>query len=499
MIDAFEIPELNTSEGHLLVDRLLEATVDAALLVDRELRTLYLTAGFTELTGQKFSDCQGKHISALKIGDYGPVEAVLASGTRRMGVTMQIGGQLLLTNIIPVKWENQVTGAVVMVLFRSMAVLKRAIIEQERMYPREAPATRQEGYSFGDYIGDSPMILTLIEQCHRIAHSSHPVLLMGETGVGKEILAGGIYQEYSGGKDIPFIKINCSAIPKDLLESELFGHEKGAFTGAASTKKGKFELAAGGVLLLDEIGEMDLSLQSKLLRVLEEREFERIGGTRTIPLTAKIIASTNENLKQMAANRQFRMDLYYRLSVFEINIPPLRAHKQDLPKLIEHFQKLDHLDLEFTPDARDMMFHYNWPGNVRELRNVLTRLHFLYPNTVIDQQHIYSATGEMFHLVQLEDYHSGEEMPPPTQAQTHYDKEGNLLSAEMPSTPAPSPSPAAATPASAQEPILTLSQMEEKHIRSTLAAVGQNYSEAARLLGISRSTLYGKVKKYGIA
>jgi DNA-binding NtrC family response regulator len=197
----------------------------------------------------------------------------------------------------------------------------------------------------------------------------------------------------------------------------------------------------------------------------------------------------------MAASRQFRMDLYYRLSVFEINIPPLRAHKQDIPKLIDHFQKIDHLELEFTSEARNMMFHYNWPGNVRELRNVLTRLHFLYPNTVIDQQHIYSATGEMFHLVQLEDYHSGEEMPPPTQAQTHYDREGNCLGTEASIVP---PAPASNI-APAQEPILTLSQLEEKHIRSTLAAVGQNYSEAARLLGISRSTLYGKVKKYGIA
>lgn len=382
MTDAFEIPALDTADGHILVDRLLEAAVDAALLVDQNMDILYLTEGFTTLTGQHQKDYVGKPASALKIGDTAPIQAVLSSGVRRMGVTMQIGGQLLLTNIIPVKWEGQVTGAVVMVLFRSMAVLKRAISEQERMYPGELPSTRQEGYSFGDYIGDSPLILTLIEQCHRIAHSPHPVLLMGETGVGKEILAGGIYQEYSGGKNLPFIKINCSAIPKDLLESELFGHEKGAFTGAAAMKKGKFELAAGGVLLLDEIGEMDLSLQSKLLRVLEEREFERIGGTRTIPLTAKIIASTNENLKQMAASKQFRMDLYYRLSVFEISIPPLRAHKQDIPKLVEHFQRLDGLELEFTQEARDMMFHYNWPGNVRELRNVIERAVIMSGETV---------------------------------------------------------------------------------------------------------------------
>lgn len=185
------------------------------------------------------------------------------------------------------------------------------------------------------------------------------------------------------------------------------------------------------------------------------------------------------------------MDLYYRLSVFEINIPPLRAHKQDIPKLIDHFQRLDHLDLEFTQDARDMIFHYNWPGNVRELRNILTRLHFLYPNTVIDQQHIYNATGEMFHLVQLEDYHSGDEMPPPTQAQAHYDQEGNLLTASAPSM---IPSSTAST----QEDLPTLAQLEEIYIRAVLSS-GKSLSEAARILGISRSTLYGKLKKYGIS
>lgn len=493
MTDAFEIPTLDTQDGHLLVDRLLEASVDAALLVDKDMNIIYLTEGFSTLTGQHQKDYEGKSATTLKIGDISPIQAVLDSGIRHMGVTMEIGGQQLLTNIIPVKWDKAVTGAVMMVLFRSMAVLKRAISEQERMFPATAPTARQEGYSFADFIGDSPAILTIIEQCYRIAHSPHPVLLIGETGVGKEILAGGIYQEYSGGKDLPFIKINCSAIPRDLLESELFGHEKGAFTGAASMKKGKFELAAGGVLLLDEIGEMDLSLQSKLLRVLEEREFERIGGTRTIPLTAKIIASTNENLKQMAANKQFRLDLYYRLSVFEISIPPLRAHKQDIPKLIEHFQRLDSLDLEFTQDARDMIFHYNWPGNVRELRNVLTRLHFLYPNTVIDQQHIYNATGEMFHLVQLEDYHGGEDMPPPTQDQVHYDRDGNLVSVDKLSSPA---APAASRKDTAP---LSLSQLEASHIRTVLESVGGNYSEAARILGISRSTLYGKTKKYHLS
>jgi len=487
MTEAFHIPKLKEDDGRLLVNNLLEATVDAAALLDQELRVVYLTQGFTALTGQSQAEYKGRPAEDLKVGDLSHVRQVLSTGQRRMGTTMQIGGQNLMVNLVPVIWEGEVTGVVLLIPFRSMAVLKRAIEEQERLYPTAPPkaGVRKEIYSFSDYIGDSPEILTLIEQCHRIAHSPHPVLLVGETGVGKEVLSGGIYREYCGGRNLPYIRINCSAIPRELLESELFGHEKGAFTGANAMQKGKFELAAGGVLLLDEIGEMDLSLQSKLLRVLEEREFERIGGTRVIPLTAKIIASTNENLKQKAAEKRFRMDLYYRLNTFEINIPPLRTHKQDIPKLIDHFQRLDQLSLEFTPDAMNMLFHYSWPGNVRELRNVLNRLHFLYPNTVIDQKHIYDATGEMFHLVKLEEYRSiNDPLPPPTMAQQRYDAEGNLTECL--------PEPQTATGVS------SLQETERQQLLLALAAADGNYTKAARMLGISRSTLYDKLKKHGI-
>lgn len=494
MTEAFHIPKLKNDDGRFLVNNLLEATVDAAALLDKELKVVYLTRGFTELTGQSQKDYKGRPAEELKLGELQHVRHVLNSGQRRMGITMPIGGQNLMVNLVPVIWEGEVTGVVLLIPFRSMAVLKRAIEEQERLYPTAAlPATpKPRGvYSFSDYIGDSPEILTLIEQCHRIAHSPHPVLLVGETGVGKEVLSGGIYREYCGGRNLPYVRINCSAIPRELLESELFGHEKGAFTGANSVQKGKFEQAAGGVLLLDEIGEMDLSLQSKLLRVLEEREFERIGGTRVIPLTAKIIASTNENLKQMAAEKRFRMDLYYRLNIFEINVPPLRAHKRDIPKLIDHFQRQDNLQLEFTEDAMNMLFHYSWPGNVRELRNVLNRLYFLYPNTVIDQKHIYDATGEMFHLVKLEEYRSiNDPMPPPTMAVARYDGEGNVIQQErIPEAPAEPTEPRG---------IKTLQEMEREQIHLALQRTGSNCSKAAKALGISRSTLYDKLKKYEI-
>ena len=194
----------------------------------------------------------------------------------------------------------------------------------------------------------------------------------------------------------------------------------------------------------------------------------------------------------MAAKKQFRMDLYYRLNTFEINIPPLRARKQDIPKLIEHFMRQDHLQLEFTRDARDMMFHYNWPGNVRELRNVLNRLYFLYPNTVIDQKHIYDATGEMFHLVELKEYRSVDDpMPEPTRKQVHYDNQGNQVTAvNAASEPTSKPS--------APAPVLSLWETEARQLRLALQETGGNHAEAARLLGISRSPLYGKLKKHGI-
>ena len=252
-------------------------------------------------------------------------------------------------------------------------------------------------------------------------------------------------------------------------------------------KKGKFEQAAGGVLLLDEIGEMSFELQSKLLRVLEAREFERIGGSRVIPMRARIIASTNQNLKQMVADGRFRMDLYYRLNTFEINIPPLRAHKSDIPLLIRHFKLLDGLKLEFDEDAKEMLMHYNWPGNVRELRNVLNRLSFLYPNTIIGMQQVYNATGEMFHLVELPEYRNETDpLPEPTQPRGTEGKQNGTSSANE------------VLPEEIDGEIKTMQEYEKLIFQKAIAAANGNLTEAAARLGISRATAYNKVKKYGL-
>jgi len=486
-----------TTEG--VIDSILESAVDAAVLISDQYKILHITSGFTDITGQTNDEYYGKPMESLKISDFSSIRRVIKTGSRLMAVHMVIGGRSLLVNIVPVKLDNLIIGAVVMVLFSSMAVLKRAIANFDR---ESSDATglydqisRKSGsYTFADFIGDSLIIETLITQCHRISHSHHSILLMGETGVGKEIIASGIFAEYSGGRNIPFIKINCSAIPKDLLESELFGHEKGAFTGAAATKKGKFEMAAGGVLLLDEIGEMDLSLQSKLLRVIEEREFERIGGNKVIPLTARIIASTNQNLKKLAAEGKFRMDLYYRLNTFEISVPPLRAHKSDIPKLIDHFIKMDKLDLEFSDGAYGMLLNYQWPGNVRELRNVLNRLSFLYPGSVITETQVYEATGEMFSYIDLPEYRSSDApLPPPTRG---VKEKSEPVSAPRPQSPAHSPEPVHAAESSVD---YSITSQEKQLILAALEKTGYNMTKTARLLNIGRSTLYSRIRKYGIS
>ncbi len=485
-----------------IIDTMLDNTVDAAVLINRNRNVIYFSAGFSELTGQTMAEYKERSMDELKINGQRYMDQVLSDGVRQMAVPMQIGSQYLLTNLVPVVSEGEIIGVMLLIQFRSVAVLKRALQALERSVEQVAPAESTGGknageYTFSDYIGEADNVVLTIEQCQRISHTYHPVLLIGETGVGKEIIADAIYHEYSGGRNIPFVKINCSAIPRDLLESELFGHEKGAFTGATNLKKGKFEQAAGGVILLDEIGEMSYELQSKLLRVLEAKEFERIGGTRVIPMRARIIASTNQDLKRLVAEGKFRMDLYYRLNTFEINVPPLRAHKEDIPLLARHFMQLDGLQLDLSQEAKEMLIRYDWPGNVRELRNVLNRLSFLYPNTVIGMQQVYNATGEMFHLVKLPEYRSQiDPLPAPTM-----DKKGNPLreGTKQPVNPEPAKeAPKTIETIIAQENLLSMEEYEKRIIIRAIEKTCGNLTNAAKLIGISRSSMYNKVKKYGL-
>jgi Nif-specific regulatory protein len=264
--------------------------------------------------------------------------------------------------------------------FISQAITIQKLIEEETQpFIIENIRLRQElskKYRFGNLIGKSPRMLQLFEQIELIAESKSSVLLIGESGTGKELIASAIHYN-SPRKDMPFIKINCAAIPETLLESELFGYRKGAFTGATSDKKGKFEIADGGTIFLDEIGEMSLPLQAKLLRVLQEKEVEPIGG-KPKKVDIRIIAATNAELEELIQQKRFRLDLYYRLNVIRLDIPPLRERKEDILLLtkyfIERYSKENDKDIHsITPEAIKLLESYDWPGNVRELENLIER------------------------------------------------------------------------------------------------------------------------------
>jgi two-component system response regulator AtoC len=253
--------------------------------------------------------------------------------------------------------------------------LERQNLMREVLYLRAEVDRHQD---MGDIVGRSPKMRQIYDLIGRVADTSATILITGESGTGKEMIARTIHRLSQRGSK-PFVAVNCAAISEHLVESELFGHERGAFTGAVEKRLGKFELANTGVLFLDEISSLRLDLQAKLLRVLQEREFERVGGSKTLRVDVRIVAATNQDLKQMAAERTFREDLFYRLNVVPMHVPPLRERKEDIPLLVEHFlakyNKAFRREVQgFTTSALGMLSNYHWPGNVRELENVIERL-----------------------------------------------------------------------------------------------------------------------------
>lgn len=265
------------------------------------------------------------------------------------------------------------------------------VLEQVKHYKRDRhqDGTPRSLELFRSLVGSSKSIQRVRKMIEKVAHTDANVLIIGESGAGKEVVARNIHY-HSTRRSKPFVPINCGAIPSDLLEDELFGHEKGAFTGAISARQGRFEMAAGGTLFLDEIGDMSLSMQVKLLRVLQERTFERVGSNTSIKADVRIIAATHVNLEEAIAAGKFREDLYYRLNVFPIETPPLRERVEDLPLLVQDLvERLEHdeaVSISLTEAAIASLSQYAWPGNVRELANLIERLTILYPNGVVDVQ-----------------------------------------------------------------------------------------------------------------
>jgi Nif-specific regulatory protein len=264
-------------------------------------------------------------------------------------------------------------------------------IEKEKKYLESQLKAILNQSNIEGIIGKSRVIKELSETIKKIAPTPATVLLTGESGVGKEVFAKAIHYNSQRAKK-PFIKLNCAAIPEDLLESELFGYEKGAFTGANATKKGKFELANGGTIFLDEIGDMPILLQAKLLRVLQEKEIERIGGNKPIKIDVRIIAATNKDLEKMVEEGTFREDLYYRLNVISIHIPPLRERKEDIPVFsyyfLDKFNKEYNRNLKFSDELLDVFLKYEWPGNIRQLQNTIERMVILTKNDTLTKEDI---------------------------------------------------------------------------------------------------------------
>lgn len=340
----------------------------------------------------------------------------------------------------------------------------------------------------------------LVEQ---VAESNANVLILGESGTGKEVVARAIH-EVSGRNKGPFVPVNCGAIPAELLESELFGHEKGAFTGAFSSRKGRFELAAGGTLFLDEIGDMPMPMQVKLLRVLQERTFERVGGTKSLQADVRIIAATHRNLEEMIIEGSFREDLFYRLNVFPIEKPALRDRQEDIPLLLQELLsrlEVDHkATLRFTQRALDSLMKHAWPGNVRELSNLLERLLILHSNKIIDVTELptkYRYLDEKGEAVEHIQYNPEEEALMERDALSGMFGDAPILSDESEANEE-ALGFLGHLPVEGMNLKNKLVEFEMEMIRQAIDSQDGVVSHAAELLSMRRTTLVEKMKKYGL-
>jgi two-component system NtrC family response regulator len=405
------------------------------------------------LTDMKMPGMSGMDLleQVKKIKPEVPVIMMTAYGTIEMAVEAIKKGAY---DYITKPFENEELKLTIHKAFENYRLLKENRLLSQALSDR---------YKYGNIIGKSKRMLEIYDLIEKVAQSKASVLITGPSGTGKELIAKAIH--FNGPRrERPFISINCGALTETLLESELFGHERGAFTGAVAMKKGRFELADEGTLFLDEVGEMSPPLQVKLLRVLQEMEFERVGGTKTIKVDVRVVSASNRNLKEDVNRGSFREDLYYRLNVIHIEVPPLRERTEDIRLLVNHFIQKYRQDgggqkIELRPDAWKAIYGYSWPGNVRELENVVERAVVLN-----------SGNGE----IGLND------LPPEFSNRTDTLSVDGFIPLEAP----------------LQE---TLEKIEEKLIRRALKHCNNVQAHAAEMLGITKSLIQHKMRKYNIA
>ena len=442
-----------------LLKGVMDLAFDESCIMDKDGYILHCSDSSPLIWGRPNEESIGMHISELDSAS--PYPEMLSTGKAVMGRIHIINGQTCITHMIPLFDRNDnILGAFGVIIFRGVEKLKNLVRENVfddysmGLYHQLSRA--EASYSFDDFLTEDPKTKKLIYYAKKIARHDYPSLISGETGTGKEILASGIHTYANKDERRPFVRINCNAIPFELLESELFGHEKGAFAGAHSTKLGKFEIAGNGTILLDEIGSLDPRIQAKLLRVIEEREFERLGGNTLIPLKARIIATTNCDLQEKIREGSFRQDLYYRLGTFEIKIPPLRERTQDIELLTKHFLSHAENPCAITPEAIQLFKHYRWPGNVRQLKNLITKLTIIGDGSAITVDTIREQLGD--------------ELSSETEREI-------LVSHNV---------------KAAQD------TFERDLLLRTLQECRYNIAATARVLHLSRNTLYNRLRRYGI-
>lgn len=473
--DVTEIVELTRKleEREMAVETLetiLDNIIDGIVLVDKHGIITKINRAYQEFLGIKEEDAVGRHVT--EVIENTRMHIVIETGEAEIGHVQKIQGKEMIVMRIPVFKNGEIIGAVGKVMFRDVRELKDLALKLNVMegelsyYKKELQRIQGARYSFSNIIGKSKPMLKAKQLAKQAAISNSTVLICGESGTGKELFAQAIHN-YSLRRYGPFVRVNCAAIPHNLFESELFGYEKGAFTGASKEGKlGKFEIANGGTIFLDEIGELPLEMQVKLLRVLQEKEVERIGGNRLIPLDVRVIAATNKPLEELVKEGRFRKDLYYRLNVLRVDLPPLREIKEDIPVLVNNIiqqlnEELGTKVCGVQEEVLALFNRYSWPGNIRELHNVLERCVNLCRSGTINKRHL-----PLYFLENKEDCLLKNILP------DEEDLPGNLSK--------------------------LMDMVEKAALKRVLALTGNNKRKSAQILGIHRSALYQKLKKHNL-